>query len=66
MKRSTIIAATLILSLAPMVMASPAIMKEAKAKNPKIAGCKDCHSALPGTKTNLTPEGKKWAPAAKK
>jgi cytochrome c553 len=60
MKRSTILAATLLFVVAPLAMATAPIMKEAKAKNPKITTCKDCHSALPGTKANLNEEGKKW------
>jgi len=60
MKRSASITA-LVLFLAPMAFASMPIMKDAKAKNPKATyECKTCHTALPGTKTNLTDEGKKW------
>ena len=59
MKRFTIFTALLALTLAPMAMANANIMKEAKAKNP-AASCKTCHTALPGTKANLTDEGKKW------
>jgi len=54
MKRFTILAA-LLMSMAPLAMATPAIMKTAKAKD-----CKACHTALPGTKNNLNDEGKKW------
>jgi len=53
------ITAILALTVAPMAVANPAIMKDAKAKNPAV-NCKTCHTALPGTKTNLTDEGKKW------
>jgi hypothetical protein len=59
MKRSTILVAALLASLAPLAMANPAIQKEAQKKDPKVT-CKTCHSALPGTKANLTDEGKKW------
>jgi len=38
MKRSTILAATLLASLAPLAVASPATMKAAQAKNPAIKG----------------------------
>jgi hypothetical protein len=49
------------LSLAPLAVASPAIMKDAKAKEPaKTWACTTCHTKLPGTKTNLTEEGAKW------
>ena len=55
MKRSTILAA------APLALANPTIMKDAKAKNPKVTySCTTCHSKLPGTKANLNEEGKKW------
>lgn len=64
MKRSILFAAV-VLCAAPLAFATAPIMKEAKAKNPKITSCKDCHSALPGTKANLTEEGKKWIPAKK-
>ena len=64
MKRSILFAAV-VLCAAPLAFANGTIMKEAKAKNPKITGCKDCHTAMPGTKTNLTEEGKKWVPAKK-
>lgn len=40
--------------------ATAKIMKTAKDGGAKISGCKDCHTALPGTKDNLTPEGKKY------
>jgi hypothetical protein len=61
MKRSIILAAVLSLSLAPLAVASPAIMKDAKAKEPaKTWACTTCHTKLPGTKTNLTEEGAKW------
>jgi hypothetical protein len=67
MKRSTIATAALLLSLAPLAVASMPIMKDAKAKNPKATyECKTCHVAAPYTKANLTEEGKKWVPAAKK
>jgi len=60
MKRS-ILAAALLLALAPLAQASVAIMKEAKAKTPATAwACTTCHTKLPGTKTNLTEEGAKW------
>jgi hypothetical protein len=59
MKLTTFLAAGLLLSLAPVASANATIMKEAKAKNPAVS-CKTCHSALPGTKANLTDEGKKW------
>jgi len=59
MKRSTILAAALLLTVAPLAMANVTIMKDAKAKNPAV-NCKTCHAALPGTKANLTEEGKKW------
>jgi hypothetical protein len=60
MKRSTLFAAALLVSLAPIAMATPAIQKDAQKKDPKVT-CKTCHSSLPGSKTNLTDEGKKWA-----
>ena len=59
MKLATLITAALVLSLAPMAQANATIMKDAKAKNPAV-NCKTCHTALPGTKANLTDEGKKW------
>jgi len=59
MKLATLIAAALVLSMAPMAQANANIMKDAKAKNPSVT-CKTCHTALPGTKANLTDEGKKW------
>jgi len=60
MKRS-ILAAALLLALAPLAQASVAIMKEAKAKTPATAwACTTCHTKLPGTKTNLPEEGAKW------
>ena len=62
MKLATLITAALI--LAPVAQANPAIMKDAKAKNAAVT-CKTCHSALPGTKANLTDEGKKWMKAKK-
>ena len=66
MKRSTILTSALLLTLAPLAMASMPIMKEAKAKNPKATyECKTCHSAMPPSKLNLTPEGKKFIPAKK-
>ena len=54
MKRSAIITAALFMTLAPLAMATPGIMKENKK-----ATCKDCHTALPATKANLNDEGKK-------
>ena len=60
MKRSTLLAAALLLSVAPLAMANATIMKDAHAKDPKISKCVDCHSKLPGTKDNLNAEGKKW------
>ncbi len=65
MKRSTVLAAALVLCGASFAFANVNIMKDAKAKNPSV-NCKTCHTALPGTKANLTDEGKKWIPAAKK
>jgi hypothetical protein len=66
MKRSTLVTAALLLSLAPMAMATMPIMKEAKAKNPKATyECKTCHTAMPANKANLNEEGKKWVPAKK-
>ena len=60
MKRLTLITAALII-LAPLAQASVAIQKEAKAKNPSTNyACSTCHTKLPGTKDNLTPEGEKW------
>ena len=59
MKLATFITAALVLSLAPMAQANATIMKDAKAKNASVT-CKTCHTALPGTKANLTDEGKKW------
>jgi len=59
MKRTTILAAALLLSLAPLAMANPVIMKEAKVKNPSFT-CTSCHSKLPGSKANLNEEGLKW------
>ena len=61
MKRSLILAAVLSMAMAPLAVASPAIMKDAKAKDPaKAWACTTCHTKLPGTKANLTEEGKKW------
>ena len=61
MKRSSLLAAALILALAPLAQASVAIMKDAKAKAPGTAwACTTCHTKLPGTKTNLNEEGLKW------
>jgi hypothetical protein len=61
MKLTTILAAALILSAAPLAMATPAIMKDAKAKNPGTTyACTTCHAGMPGTKANLNEEGKKW------
>jgi cytochrome c553 len=61
MKRSTILIAALLVSLAPLAMATPAVMKEAKTKNPATAySCTTCHAKLPGTKANLNEEGLKW------
>ena len=54
MKRSVILTASLFMTLAPLAMATPAIMKENNKKS-----CKDCHAALPATKANLSDEGKK-------
>ena len=54
MKRSVIITAALFMTLAPLAMATPAIMKENGKKS-----CKDCHSALPASKANLNADGKK-------
>jgi hypothetical protein len=59
MKRSTILVAALVLSLAPMAMANQIIMKEAKQKNPTFT-CTSCHAKLPGSKANLNEEGLKW------
>lgn len=64
MKRSILFAA-LALCAASFAYASVTIQKEARAKNPKVT-CKDCHSSMPCTKTNLTEEGKKWIPKAGK
>jgi hypothetical protein len=58
MKRSTILAATLLFVVAPLAMATPAIQKEAKK-----AKCTDCHTAVTGlTKADpkLSPEGLKY------
>jgi hypothetical protein len=61
MKRTTILAAALLFALAPLAQASPAIMKDAKAKNPATTyTCTTCHAKLPGTKDNLNAEGQKW------
>jgi cytochrome c553 len=60
MKLSTILAAALLVSVAPLAMANATIMKDAKAKNPKITTCTSCHAKLPGTKANLNEEGLKW------
>ena len=65
MKRSTLVLAAILLAAAPFASATAAIMKDAKAKNPKVA-CVTCHTGTPYAKTNLTDEGKKWVPAAKK
>lgn len=57
MKRSTIIAA-LLLSMAPLAMATPAIQKEQKKTK-----CTDCHTTAAGlTKADpkLNPEGMKY------
>jgi len=55
-----LVAATLLVAAAPFAMATAPIMKEAQGKNPAIKSCKDCHTAMPCTKTNLNDEGKKW------
>jgi hypothetical protein len=61
MKRTAILTAVLLTSLAPLAQATPVIMKEAKTKNPGTAyACTTCHSKLPGNKDNLNEEGKKW------
>jgi hypothetical protein len=60
MKRTTLLAAALLLSVAPFASANAKIMAAAKAKDPKITKCMDCHTKLPGTKDNLTEVGKKW------
>ena len=61
MKLTTILAAALVLAAAPLAMATPAVMKDAKAKNPATAyACTTCHAKLPGTKANLNEEGLKW------
>jgi len=61
MKLTTILAAALVLSVAPLAMANANIMKEAKAKNAATAyACTTCHKQLPGTKANLNEEGLKW------
>ena len=58
MKRSTILAATLLFVVAPLAMATPAIQKEAKK-----AKCTECHTDVKGlTKAapKLNDEGKKF------
>jgi len=61
MKRTAILTAVLLTALAPLAQATPAVMKEAKAKNPGTTyNCNTCHSKLPASKDNLTDEGKKW------
>jgi hypothetical protein len=61
MKLSNILAAGLLLSVAPLAMANATIMKDANAKKDGTTyTCKTCHSALPGTKANLTDAGKKF------
>jgi cytochrome c553 len=61
MKVSIILAAALMISVAPLALANAAIQKEAQAKNPSTKyACTVCHAKLPGSKTNLTDEGKKW------
>ena len=58
MKRSTILAAALVLFVAPLAMATAPIMKEAKK-----AKCTDCHTTIAGaTKADpkLSPEGLKF------
>jgi len=61
MKLSIILAAALLFVLAPAAQASPAIMKDAKAKNPGATyACTTCHAKLPGSKANLNEEGLKW------
>jgi len=64
MKRFITIAA-LVLAAAPFASATVQIQKDAKAKNSEVK-CLTCHEKMPCTKTNLTAEGKKWVPAAKK
>ena len=59
MKRSTLILAALLVSVAPLAVANPGIMKEAKVKNPGFT-CTSCHAKLPGSKANLNEEGLKW------
>jgi cytochrome c5 len=65
MKRSTLFIAAVILCAAPFASATVKIQADAKAKVPGVT-CKTCHTAMPCTKANLTDEGKKWVPAAKK
>ena len=65
MKLSTLIAAAIVICAAPLAFATANIQKDAKVKHPEFT-CKTCHSATPFAKTNLTEEGKKWIPAAKK
>jgi cytochrome c553 len=65
MKRSTLAIAAILLAAAPFASATVNIMKDAKAKNPKVT-CATCHTAAPYSKTNLNDEGKKWIPAAAK
>ncbi|MDR3672095.1 MAG: hypothetical protein P4L36_14705 [Holophaga sp.] len=61
MKLTTILAAGLLLSAAPMAMANVNIQKDANAKKDGTTyTCKTCHSALPGTKANLNDTGKKF------
>jgi hypothetical protein len=65
MKRFAI--AALLLTVAPLAVASMPIMKAAKEKNPAVKyECATCHTGKPATKTNLTEEGKKWVAPAKK
>jgi hypothetical protein len=59
MKRSTILVAALLVSLAPLAFATPTIMKEAKVKNPSFT-CTSCHAGAPFSKANLNEEGLKW------
>ena len=59
MKRSTILVAAVLMALAPLAVANPAIMKDAKVKNPSFT-CTSCHAKLPGSKANLNEEGLKW------
>jgi len=61
MKISTLIAAAILVSAAPLAMANATIQKAANDKKDGTTyTCKTCHAALPGTKANLNDTSKKF------